>query len=368
MNDQQLMKRALKLAKRALGRTSPNPVVGAVIVDKDGNIVGEGYHKKAGLPHAEREALKVAGEKARGATMYVTLEPCCHYGRTPPCTEAIIAAGIKKVVVAVRDPNPKVSGKGIEILQNAGIEVIEGVLADEAFYLNEKFFKFIKTGLPFISLKWAMTVDGKIATETYDSRWVSGEKSRSFVHRLRNEYDAVLVGGKTLIIDNPLLTCRIPRGRNPYRIVLSGSGNLPEDLNIFRLEKEKNILITANKKLPKHVSNGFGHVITAPLGENRINIKEALYELIKLGIISILVEGGAVVHASLLQNRLADKAYVFIAPKIVGGKNAPGPIGDLNISLMKDALPLAIHKLRRFGEDVFIEGYFTGGSYVYRSY
>ncbi len=361
MNDQQLMKRALKLAKRALGRTSPNPVVGAVIVDKDGNIVGEGYHKKAGLPHAEREALKAAGEKARGGTMYVTLEPCCHYGRTPPCTEAIIAAGIKKVVVAVRDPNPKVSGKGIEILRNAGIEVVEGVLAEEAFYLNEKFFKFIKTGLPFISLKWAMTVDGKIATETYDSRWVSGEKSRSFVHRLRNEYDAVLVGAKTLIIDNPLLTCRIPQGRNPYRIVLSGSGNLPEGLNIFQLEKEKNVLITASKKLPKHVSNGFGHIVTAPLGENRINIKEAFLELSRLGIISILVEGGAVVHASLLQNRLADKAYIFIAPKIVGGKNAPGPIGDLKISLMKDALPLAIHKLRRFGEDVFIEGYFSGG-------
>ncbi|GAV23717.1 bifunctional diaminohydroxyphosphoribosylaminopyrimidine deaminase/5-amino-6-(5-phosphoribosylamino)uracil reductase RibD [Carboxydothermus pertinax] len=358
MYQEQFMKRALSLAKKALGRTSPNPVVGAVIVDSEGKIVGEGFHQKAGLPHAEREALKMAGEKALGGTMYVTLEPCCHYGRTPPCTEAIIAAGIKKVVVAARDPNPKVSGKGIEILKKAGIEVVEGVLEEEASRLNEKFFKYIKSKLPFVALKWAMTLDGKIATITKDSRWISGEKSREFVHKLRNEYDGVLVGAKTLILDDPLLTCRIPGGRDPYRIVLSGSGNLPEGLKIFSLDRERNILITANNKLPNHVQKGFSKIIVAYGGENKVNLNEAFLELTKLGIISLLVEGGAQVHASILKNKLADKVYLFLAPKIVGGETAPGPIGDLNINFMKDALPLSIRKVKRFEEDIFVEGYF----------
>lgn len=353
-----LMRRALNLAKKALGRTSPNPVVGAVIVDSDGKIVGEGYHKKAGLPHAEREALKMAGEKARGGTMYVTLEPCCHYGRTPPCTEAIIEAGIKKVVVAVRDPNPKVSGKGIEILKNAGIEVVEGVLEEEAALLNEKFFKYIKTGLPFIALKWAMTADGKIATKTGDARWVSGEKSRNFTHNLRNEYDAILVGARTLILDDPLLTCRIKGGRNPYRIILSASGNLPPNLRLFTLDREKNILITTNTNLASHVQQSFANIIVASKGDNKVNLKEAFFELTKLGITSILIEGGAQVHASILKEKLADKIYLFVAPKIIGGDKAPGPVAELGINYLQDALPFKLQKVKRLGEDVLLEGYF----------
>lgn len=353
-----LMRRALNLAKKALGRTSPNPVVGAVIVDSDGKIVGEGYHKKAGLPHAEREALKMAGEKARGGTMFVTLEPCCHYGRTPPCTEAIIEAGIKKVVVAVRDPNPKVSGKGIEILKNAGIEVVEGVLEEEAALLNEKFFKYIKTGLPFIALKWAMTADGKIATKTGDARWVSGEKSRNFTHNLRNEYDAILVGARTLILDDPLLTCRIKGGRNPYRIILSASGNLPPNLRLFTLDREKNILITTNTNLASHVQQSFANIIVASKGDNKVNLKEAFFELTKLGITSILIEGGAQVHASILKEKLADKIYLFVAPKIIGGDKALGPVAELGINYLQEALPFKLQKVKRLGEDVLLEGYF----------
>lgn len=359
------MRQALKLARRGLGRTSPNPAVGAVVLREDfpkPKVVGEGFHKKAGGPHAEVIALNKAGELSKGAVLFITLEPCCHYGKTPPCTDAIIKAGISKVVIATPDPNPLVNGKGIAKLKESGIYVIVGVCEKEANLLNEAFLKFIATGYPFVALKWAMTLDGKIATHIGDSKWISGEKARFIVHKLRNQYDAVMVGINTVIKDDPLLTSRISGGRNPARIIIDPKGVIPIDKKVVSSPLlAPTILVTCveieiNKK--KILEERGIEILIIPLKNDRPSISSLLHYLGKKNILSVIVEGGSGINALVLEEDAADKVYAFIAPKIVGGKDAKTPIEGSGISFMKDAWNLNRVVWQRVGDDLFIRGYF----------
>lgn len=356
------MRLALELAAKARGRTSPNPMVGAVIV-KDGEIVGQGYHHKAGTPHAEVHALRQAGEKARGAVLYVTLEPCSHFGRTPPCSEAVIASGISEAFVAMKDPNPLVAGRGIKRMTEAGIQVHAGLLEKEAGRLNEIFIKYITTRKPFVLLKTAMTVDGRIATEEGHARWVTGSAAREQVHRLRNWYDAILVGINTVLADNPSLNCRLPEGgRDPVRIILDSQGRTPGDARILNLESEAPTFIVVTDKAPveriKDLSSGEAKIIRASVDmHGRVDLRELLTKMGEMEITSILVEGGAEVAASFLDAGLVDKVLTFIAPKIIGGRQAPGPVGGRGKALMDQAVRLIDTEWGKIGEDFYIEGY-----------
>jgi len=361
-DDIRYMQRALELATRACGRTNPNPVVGAVIV-KDGKIIGEGYHKKAGTPHAEIHALNDAGDEARGATIYVSLEPCSHFGRTPPCAHALVKAGIKRAVIATLDPNPKVAGKGLKILINAGVETTVGILEDEAVRLNEVFFKYIQTGQPFVSLKVAMTLDGKIATYNGNSRWITGEDSRQYVHHLRNIYDGIMVGIGTVLMDNPRLNTRldVDDKRDPVRVIIDGNLDLPLDCNIVKSSKEqRSIVFTSqiNNKEKANILTSHGVEIIELGGDpQKLPIEKAIKILGELGICSLLVEGGAEVNGYIIENELVDKIYWFIASKIVGGRSAPSPIGGKGKDLMSKAVELKSFKIERFGQDICIVGY-----------
>ncbi len=356
------MRLALQLAARAAGRTSPNPLVGAVIV-KDNQIVGQGYHKKAGTPHAEIHALREAGEKARGAVLYVTLEPCSHFGRTPPCSEAVINAGISEVFVAMEDPNPLVAGRGIKQMVNAGVRVHVGLLEQEARRANEVFIKYITTGKPFILLKTAMTVDGRIATRTGHSKWVTAEPAREMVHRLRNRYDAILVGVNTVLADNPALTCRLAGGgRDPVRIILDSRARIPADSRVLTQDSDAPTFVAVTDKasiagIKSLASVGAKLVRTAADGQGRVDLHDLITKLGEMEITGLLVEGGAEVAASFLEARLVDKVLTFIAPKIVGGKEAPGPIGGAGADTMDRAVRLESVNSGCIGEDFFIEGY-----------
>ncbi|MGE5404603.1 MAG: bifunctional diaminohydroxyphosphoribosylaminopyrimidine deaminase/5-amino-6-(5-phosphoribosylamino)uracil reductase RibD [Candidatus Saccharibacteria bacterium] len=363
MNDSiSYMQRALQLAALALGRTSPNPVVGSVVV-KDGKIIGEGYHKKAGTPHAEVLALQEAGEAARGASLYVTLEPCDHKGKTPPCTQAIINAGIKKVFVATLDPNPLVSGKGIKRLREAGIEVCTGLLEREAQELNEFFFKYITQGKPFLALKTAMSIDGKIATRNGDSRWVTNEKSRLFVHELRDTYDAILVGVGTILRDDPMLNTRLPKNdaRSPVRLVIDGRLETPIASQVVRTaHKQKTIMYTCSRaekaRIEELKSLGVEVVV---LGEQpgRIPLEEVLKDVAQKGLMSVLLESGGRINAYAIENKLVDKVYWFIAPKIIGGETAMSPVAGTGIDHMHNALKLNNIRVRNFDDDLLVVGY-----------
>lgn len=361
-SEEKYMRRALALACRALGRTSPNPVVGALVI-KGEEVVGEGYHLKAGTPHAEVHALQQAGARARGATLYVTLEPCCHYGRTPPCTEAIIAAGISRVVVATLDPNPRVAGRGVNRLREAGIEVKVGVLEMEARRANEFFFKYITTGVPFVAVKAAMTLDGKIATRSGDSRWITGEDSRRFVHTLRNIYDAILVGIGTVLKDDPLLNTRldIPDQRDPVRVILDGRLDIPLDSRIVATASQQRTVVmtstAANPGQAARLQDRGVEVVWIDSSPDTIPPQEVLKMLGKQELASLLVEGGGQVNASFLQSGLVDKVYWFIAPKICGGKEAPSPVGGEGVARMAEAIRLKSCTIDRFQEDVLITGY-----------
>lgn len=361
-NDRYFMQEALKLAAKAEGYTSPNPLVGAVVV-KDNRIVGRGYHKKAGTPHAEVHALNNAGELARGGTIYVTLEPCCHYGRTPPCTEAIKAAGIKRVVVAMTDPNPLVAGKGLKILKEAGIEVTTGVLADEAARLNEVFIKYITTGRPFVVLKAAVSLDGKIATVTGESKWITGPESREYTHRLRHRYDAILVGINTVLTDNPSLTARLPGdgGIDPVRVILDSKCRTPLNAKIINQSSKAKTIIACTKDAPedriKALKEAGTEVIVLPHKEGKVDILELLKELGRRQVTSILVEGGAQVHGSFLTAGAVDKVYWFIAPLLIGGGKAPGAVAGEGIKKLSEAVRLSELKVHRLGPDICIEGY-----------
>ncbi len=357
------MKLALKEAKKGLGRTSPNPAVGAVIV-KDGKVLAKGYHKAAGMPHAEIEALNKINGYAPGATLYVNLEPCNHYGKTPPCTEAIIKSGIKKVVIGVKDPNPKVKGGGSEFLKRYGIEVIEGVLAKECFNINEQFFKFIKTGLPFVVIKVAMTLDGWIATKTGHSKWITNDKSRRFVHRLRNISDAILVGIGTIIIDNPFLTTRLNnvKTKHPLRIIIDPYLKIPKDVNVLMNNPSNTLIIVGKGLVPKDklrhfMENTGSYIIECPLKNKKLDLKRLMYMLGKKNIMYLLVEGGSKVIGSFIKEKLVDKFYIFKSPKILGSSDGVPMSYGKGPDSMNDAIKLKDLKIRRFNEDLLIEGY-----------
>jgi diaminohydroxyphosphoribosylaminopyrimidine deaminase/5-amino-6-(5-phosphoribosylamino)uracil reductase len=362
-DDRRFMERALELAAKARGRTSPNPMVGAVIV-KDRRIIGEGYHERAGLPHAEVVALRQAGERAEGATLYVTLEPCSHWGRTPPCSRAIIEAGIDEVIVATLDPNPLVSGKGIAELRRNGVKVRVGLMEEEARRLNEFFLKHITTGLPFVILKLAMTLDGKIATASGESRWITSEKSRLKVHEIRDQVDAVMVGIGTVLKDDPSLTTRLPggRGKDPIRVVVDSHARTPPTAKVINPRSIAPTIIATTPMAPddrvKRLREAGAEVVVLDRDESgRVNLKSLMEYLGKRPVQSLLVEGGSEIAASLLTEGLADKVMFFIAPKIIGGKEAPTPVGGSGIERLSDAIKLEKIEVERIGSDILIQGY-----------
>lgn len=361
-SDERYMWMALDLARQGWGKTSPNPMVGAVLV-KDGEVVGTGFHRKAGESHAEILALQEAGEKARGATLYTNLEPCCHYGRTPPCTEAIIKAGVRKVVIAVNDPNPLVSGRGVQQLREAGIKVKIGVLEEKARRLNEVFFKYITTRKPFVVVKTAMTLDGKIATRTGKSRWISGERSRKFVHRLRSMSDGIMVGINTVLQDDPHLTVRLD-GENkpsPLRVIVDSKGRLPLESNIVKTALEtKTILATTEfappEKLEKLISRGV-EVLVLPARDGQVDLQELMLELGKREVSILLVEGGGTLNYSLLKENIIDKIYLFIAPVLFGGERAPTFLEGAGISDLEESWLVENIEMKQLDSDLLIIGY-----------
>lgn len=364
MVDYRQMERALQLAKKGLGHTSPNPMVGAVITDEKGNIMGEGYHQKAGTPHAEVHALNAAGDRAIGGTLYVNLEPCSHYGRTPPCTEAIIQSGINKVVVGMVDPNPLVAGRGLKILADHGIQVVTGVMEREAKELNKAFIKYITTGRPFVTLKVAMTLDGKIAATTGDSKWITGEPAREKVHLLRHQVDAIMVGINTVLVDNPSLTTRLKNGegKDPVRVILDSKLRLPLDSNLVVQESAaKTLVITgqgcSTQKKQLLVERGV-EVVEGPLKDGVVDLAWTLEWLgEKAGVTHLLLEGGSEVIFSAIKEEVIDELWWFVAPKIIGGKTAPTPVGGAGIELMKNAYQVDNMTMEKVGEDILIVGY-----------
>ena len=364
MDDEKYMRLALRLAIKAKGRTSPNPLVGAVIV-KDNRIIGKGYHRRAGEPHAEINALDMAGERARGATLYLNLEPCAHFGRTSPCTKKIISSRIKEVVVAMIDSNPLNCGKGIRELRKVGTEVKVGVLEEEAKKINEAYITYITTRKPFVILKTAMSLDGKIATKTRDSKWITNESSRKYVHKLRSEVDAILVGVETVLKDNPRLTVRMSdvrcqmSDRNPIRIVVDSGARIPLGAKILNQEAPTIVATTkfASKRKIEALRKKEVKVLIIRDRDKRVNLKELLKRLGDLEITSLLIEGGGKVNASFLENGLVDKVLFFIAPKIIGGEGALTPVEGEGIERIKHAIKLKDISIKRFEEDVLVEGY-----------
>ncbi|OUL32547.1 riboflavin biosynthesis protein RibD [Nostoc sp. T09] len=361
--DSRMMRRCLELARRALGRTSPNPLVGAVVV-KDGEIVGEGFHPRVGEPHAEVFALKAAGvgaaspeeNRARGATVYVNLEPCNHYGRTPPCSEGLIAAGVAKVVVGMVDPNPLVAGGGIARLRAAGIEVLVGVEEAACQQLNEAFVHRILYKRPLGILKYAMTLDGKIATTSGHSAWVTNQHARSEVHQLRASCDAVIVGGNTVRQDNPYLTSHQVGSHNPLRVVMSRHLNLPEHAHLWQTSAAPTLVLTEVGANPnfQELLRQQGVEVVEFTSLTPDNVMAHLYER---GFCSVLWECGGTLAASAIAGRAVQKILAFIAPKIIGGSNAPTPVGDLGFTTMTEALPLENVRWRVVGSDCLVEGY-----------
>lgn len=367
LRHERYMRRALELAERGWGRTNPNPLVGAVVVKAD-RIIAEAHHEHLGGPHAEALALERAGEAARGADLYVNWEPCVAYpGKlTPPCADAILRAGVRRVIVATRDPTPEIDGRGIEQLRRAGIEVLEGVLKHEAQKLNEIRAKYATTKTPFVALKYAMTLDGKVTTRTGDSRWISSEESLKYAHKLRARYAAVLVGLGTVLRDNPQLTVRKVEGPDPLRIVLDSRGCIPPSARILGVESDAPTAI-ATCAMPADKERALKALKTPtavevwrlpPDDQGRVDLRALLERLSEREIDSVLVEGGPTVAASFVEQGLVDKLIAFIAPKVVGGWEAPSPIGGQGVARLADALPLKGVGVQQLGPDVVIEGYF----------
>jgi len=360
------MKMALDLAKKGEGFTSPNPMVGAVIV-KNGRVVGKGYHRAAGEAHAEVNAIDDAGALAQGATLYVTLEPCNHTGRTPPCTEKILAAGIRRVVVAMHDPNPEVKGGGIDYLKLRGIDIKTGVCEDLAKRLNEIFIKYVKTNRPLAIIKCAATLDGRIATRTGDSRWVTGEEAREFVHRLRHAVDAILVGINTVEKDDPSLTTRLTnslgdlKGLDPARIVLDTNLKIFEKAKLLQLDSDSDTIIITGHSVSEdkkaRIEQQGAKVIELPVKDGLIDLDILMDRLGTLGITSLLIEGGSRVIASALSAGIVDKIFFFFAPKILGGDDGVPVCKGQGADLMENCIPVKDINVRRFGNDVMIQGY-----------
>lgn len=356
------MERALRLAKKGEGYTRPNPMVGAVIV-KNGTIVGEGYHMRYGEAHAEINAFNNAAGDVSGAEMYVTLEPCFHFGRTPPCVDEIIRKGISKVIMAMEDPNPLVSGKSIRKLKEHNIEVEVGILKEEALKLNEVFVKYITTKLPFCTMKAAVSIDGKTASSAGDSKWISGEASRRHVHRLRHANAAIMAGIGTVLTDNPMLTARLneEEGRNPVRIIADTCARIPLNSNILSTAKTVGTIIAVSEKADpdkvRQIEELGAELIVTPLKNEKVDLRYLMKALGERKIDSILLEGGSELNFSALTENIIDKVIVFIAPKIIGGAGAKTPVGGSGFCFVKDAIQLNNINILRFEEDIMIEGY-----------
>ncbi len=361
---EQFMRRAIALAAKGEGKTRPNPLVGAVVV-KDGRIIGEGYHTQYGGLHAEREALadcRTRGNDPRGADIYVTLEPCCHTGKQPPCTEALVEAGVGRVIIGSADPNPLVAGKGTDFLRQHWIQVETGFLKRECDALNPIFFHYITTGTPYVALKYAMTADGRIATVSGQSKWITGEEARLHAHRLRNRYASILVGINTVQADNPMLNCRIPGGINPLRIVLDSSLRIPLECQLVQSAKEIPLMVvcadfchpemTEKKKALEKLG---AEVLSLPGKDGRPDFKLLVDELGRRSIDSLLIEGGSQVHYSALKAGIVNHIYSYVAPKIFGGKKALGPVSGEGIEQVADAFPLRIESVQHLGKDILIE-------------
>lgn len=358
--DHYFMKMALDLAATAKGRTNPNPVVGAILV-KDGVIVGSGLHRKAGEPHAEVHAFRMAGEHAKGATLYVTLEPCSHFGKTPPCANLVKESEVSRVVVAMQDPNPQVAGRGIGLLRDAGIEVEVGILEEEAKLLNERFIHNMITRTPFVISKVATTLDGKIATYNGHSKWITGEKSRHNVHLLRNEVDAILVGIGTVLADDPMLTTRLETGgKNPIRIVLDSDLKTPLDAKITDCRDAKTWIVTKENVDSERI-NAFEEkgveLLYVPKTETGLDLSVLMNKLYEKGVTDVLVEGGSEINGSFLRAGLINKFFVYIAPKVLGGRDSLTPFTGDNIETMNEALDVSFHSVENFGEDILITAY-----------
>lgn len=356
MKDIKYMQMAIELAKKGCGWVNPNPMVGAVIVN-DGKIIGQGYHKKYGELHAERNAIENCQTSTIGATLYVTLEPCCHYGKTPPCTEAIIESGICRVVIGSSDPNPLVAGKGAEILRSHGIEVTESVLKDECDSLNKSFFHYIQTGTPYVVMKYAMTLDGKIATHTGKSKWITGKAARRRVHEDRHRYSAIMVGVGTIIVDDPLLTCRMENGRNPLRIVCDTNLRTPLQARIIATADIYSTLIATAVADPKrhepYLKAGCD-IVVLPEKKGHIDLNCLMQVMGKKKIDSILLEGGGSLNWSALQSEIVNKVQVYIAPKLFGG-NGKTPVAGLGVDLPDGAFHLTRPIITMIGEDILLE-------------
>lgn len=351
------MKRALALAERGCGWTSPNPMVGAVIV-RDGRILAEGWHARYGELHAERAALANATEDVRGVTMYVTLEPCCHHGKQPPCTDAIIESGITRVVVGSADPNPLVAGKGVAILRAAGIEVVENVLREECDALNEVFLHYIREKQPFVVMKAAMTLDGKIATYTGASRWVTGEAARAHGHSLRHRYRAIMVGSGTVLADDPLLTCRIENGRDPLRIVCDSRLRTPLAAQIVQTAQEAPTLIVTCVEDAARIApyeNAGCRVWSLPERDGHVDLSALMQRLGAENIDSVLIEGGGTLAWAALEAGIVQKVYSYIAPKLFGGRDAKTPVEGEGVALPEECAQLSVTNISRLGADILIE-------------
>lgn len=355
--DQRMMRRCIDLAKTALGQTSPNPMVGAVVV-KDGTVIGEGYHPKAGQPHAEVFALRDAGDDAAGATVYVNLEPCNHHGRTPPCSEALIKAGVAKVVVGMVDPNPKVAGGGIARLKDAGIDVVVGVEEAACQRLNEAFVHSILHQRPFGILKYAMTLDGKIATETGHSAWVTSPAARAEVHRLRATCDAVIVGGNTVRKDNPLLTTHGVGDRNPLRVVMSRTLELPDEAQLWKTAIAPTVVFTEQGSRPEFQQHLRSHGVTV-IELDALTPCNVMLHLHKRNCLSVLWECGGTLAAQAISQGMVQKVWAFIAPKIIGGQLAPSPVGEMGFTKMTEALQLHALSWQSIGPDLLLTGYLS---------
>jgi diaminohydroxyphosphoribosylaminopyrimidine deaminase / 5-amino-6-(5-phosphoribosylamino)uracil reductase len=355
------MRLALRLAAKAAGRTSPNPMVGAVVV-KNGRVIARGWHKKAGEPHAEAVALAKAGRAAKGAMLYVTLEPCSHTNkRTPPCSPLVIQSGVKRVVVAMSDPNPKVSGGGIKAIRKAGIEVVTGVLEPEARRLNEAYIKYITRGMPFVTLKIAQTLDGKIATDSGESKWITGKEAREEGHRLRDTHDAVLVGINTVLKDNPSLTTRIAGGRDPIRVIVDTQLRTPLNAKIITQKSSAKTFIATLNGMPKepfhNLLDAGAEILISRGTKGHIDLNHLMLMLTRFDVASVLIEGGAEVNASALRSGIVDKVVMFVAPALMSGKDSLCSIGGRSPRKLAQAIKLTDVKTRFIGNDLMIEGY-----------
>lgn len=357
MTDAEYMRKALELAKKGAGRVAPNPMVGAVIV-KDGRVIGSGWHEIYGSLHAERNALRSCTESPEGASIYVSLEPCCHHGKQPPCTEAIIESGIARVIIGSADPNPQVSGRGVALLRERGIEVVEGVLRAECDELNEVFFHYIRTKTPFVVMKYAMTMDGKIATHTGASKWITGEAARRRVHEDRHRYTAIMAGIGTVLADDPLLNCRIENGRDPIRIICDTHLRLPLTSKIAKTAPEIRTIIASSceddVKRAALMSCGC-EVLLLPTRDGHLDLSALMTKLGELGIDSILLEGGAALNWSALQSRIVQRAQCYIAPKLFGGAEAKSPVAGQGVDHPGEAFRLFGTSVTRLGEDYLFE-------------